>query len=133
MLARFAIYQISENTSTYWLSDTAIIVGLFFGLIVPFISNIVPIMNALGKNLRSSLDLFHRSVNEMTVSIKKIEDIGISFTQLGIAALLILCGVMTYYFIPSSFIFGYISIFAFLLNSILIFMILGMCVIALLV
>lgn len=51
----------------YELSLTSIMIGLAIGIIVPIISNIVPIQNALGKNLRASLDASRSQVNDFDV------------------------------------------------------------------
>jgi hypothetical protein len=52
--------------------------GVLVGILLPVISNMIPIQRALSKNLRSSLDLYHRAINEITVSVKRIEDMGLS-------------------------------------------------------
>jgi len=45
---------------------------------MPIISNILPIKKALSKALRDSLDLFHRVVNDILVTVVKLEMMGIS-------------------------------------------------------
>jgi hypothetical protein len=71
---------LTRNTASYWLSVGSIIVGLFIGLVIPILSNIIPIRQALGKNLRSSLDLYHRAVGELQVSVQKLNEYGLSVT-----------------------------------------------------
>ena len=68
----------SQNSTGYDLSVGALILGSVLGLVLPLIANIFPIKQALGKNLRESLDLYHRSVNELQVSIKRLEEMGFS-------------------------------------------------------
>lgn len=48
------------------------------GLVIPLIANVMPIQRALSKNLRVSLDLYHRTINEITITIKRLEDMGMS-------------------------------------------------------
>jgi hypothetical protein len=48
------------------------------GLGLPLIANITPIQKAMSKNLRVSLDLYHRTVNEITVKMKRLENMGMS-------------------------------------------------------
>ena len=79
-LARFIIFDYSQNTTTYALSIAAILLGMFLGLVIPLISNIIPIQRALSKNLRDSLNLYHKTINELTVKIKRLEEIGLSLT-----------------------------------------------------
>lgn len=45
---------------------------------MPIVSNILPIKKALSKALRDSLDLFHRVVNDLLVTVEKLERMGIS-------------------------------------------------------
>ena len=58
---RYAIFTLSFNYLTYGLSVTSILLALAFGILVPFLSNILPTLTALNKELRTSLDLNHRS------------------------------------------------------------------------
>jgi hypothetical protein len=96
-------------------------------------SNIIPIQRALSKNLRTSLDLYHRAVTEVTVSVKRVEDMGLSVNQLVVGITLVVMGVLTYYVAPMSFIFKNYTLFFFILNVVLIFMILGMSFVAMIV
>jgi hypothetical protein len=47
------------------MSSGALALGITLGITLPLIANIMPIKRALSKNLRESLDLYHRSVNEL--------------------------------------------------------------------
>ncbi len=132
VIARGIIFSYAENTTTYALSTGAIILGVCLGLILPLISNILPIQRALSKNLRESLDMYHRSVNELTVSIKRLEEMGFSLNQMIIAIMLVLLGGITYYVGPLSWIYGNYSLFFFVINLILIMMIMGLAFISIL-
>ena len=57
---RYVLYSLTNNFADYYLSQSAIILGVTIGVVLPVISNILPIQSALGKNLRSSLDLYHK-------------------------------------------------------------------------
>ena len=78
LIARFMVFSFANNTSDYDLSPTSIWLGFFIGIVLPVISNVLPIQRALSKNLRVSLDLYHRSINELTVTIKRLEEMGLS-------------------------------------------------------
>jgi len=65
VIARGIIFFYSQFSTTYNMSVGAIILGVSLGTILPLISNILPIQRALSKNLRESLDMYHRSVNEL--------------------------------------------------------------------
>ena len=77
-IVRDILYSLTNNYSTYWLSIGAIWFGCFIGIIIPIFSNVLPIQNALGKNLRASLDLYHRSASELTISVQKLGEYGLS-------------------------------------------------------
>ena len=108
------------------------ILGTLLGFFLPVISNIIPIQRALSKNLRVSLDLYHRSVNELTVSIKRLEEMGLSVNQLVVAVMLVFLGILTYYVAPMAFIYRNYTLFFFILNFILILMILGLAFVSIL-
>jgi len=66
---RFLLFSISSNALDYGLSSTSLYIGITFGVIMPMISILLPIKSALSKNLRSSLDLNHRSNGEKSVEL----------------------------------------------------------------
>ena len=75
---RYFVFDLAQNITDYNMSVGALILGVSLGLLLPLIANVLPIKRALGKNLRESLDMNHRSVNELQVSIKKLEEMGFS-------------------------------------------------------
>lgn len=68
-IVRDILYKLTNNSSSYWLSIGSIWTGCVIGIIIPLFSNVLPIQSALGKNLRESLDLYHRSANSLTVQV----------------------------------------------------------------
>jgi ABC-type antimicrobial peptide transport system permease subunit len=68
MIFRFMIYYFASNAMSFWVTSLAVIVGVIFGLVMPLIAIILPVKQALGKNLRNSLDLNHRQNNEKSVT-----------------------------------------------------------------
>jgi hypothetical protein len=71
-------------------------------------------------------------VNEITVKIKRLEEVGLSVNQLIVAVMLVFMGVLTYYVAPMSFLYGNYSLFFFILNFVLILMIIGMALVSIL-
>ena len=59
---RHVLYTLTNNSNTYGLSIGALILAFAVGLVMPMVSNYFPIQKALGRNLRESLDLYHRSM-----------------------------------------------------------------------
>ena len=64
---RNILYKLTNNTSDFYLSSPSVLIGFSIGFFLPLISNIIPIQKALGKNLRASLDPYHRSAGELLV------------------------------------------------------------------
>ena len=53
---REAIFLQVYNISSYEVPTTCLFLGISFGLLMPFLSNYLPIKSAMDKNLRTSLD-----------------------------------------------------------------------------
>jgi hypothetical protein len=129
---RHVLYTLTNNSSTYALSQNAIVAGCLIGIVIPLFSNVLPIQTALGKNLRASLDLYRRSNSEIAVRIKKLADVGLSVPQFVMAVMLVVLGVLTYYVAPMAFIYQNFELFFVILNGVLILMIMGLTFIAIL-
>lgn len=59
-----------------------------------------------------------------------MENLGISINQIILSVTLLSCGILTYYFIPKSYILGNIGLFSFLINLLLLLLIIGMIMIS---
>ena len=103
-------------------------VGL--GLIMPIIANIVPVRRALSSRLRDALDLYRSSAGEVTVTLQRLADLGLSPELTALAVVMVVIGVVTFYFMPLSFILNRIDIFLLLMNLILIAMLVGLSLMA---
>ena len=57
---RLAIFEEAKNHMGYDLSTSALVLGISFGILMPFLANYIPIKSALDQNLRTSLDLNRR-------------------------------------------------------------------------
>ena len=68
VLLREMIFIQAANISNYQLTAVSIWLGILMGTLIPLFANIHPIKNALGKNLRESLDLNKRPTE--TIGIK---------------------------------------------------------------
>lgn len=72
------------------------------GIAVPLIANYLPIREAMSKSLRDSLDIYRKSLDDLTVTLTRLEHMGISPMQLLVGLMLTMFGFVVYYFIPSS-------------------------------
>ena len=129
---RAAMFEICNNSYSYFLSTPSILIGCTLGLVMPMLSNILPIKNALGKNLRTSLDLYHRAGGDMIISVKKLQDMGLSPPQFVASTMFIVFGMLTYYVAPTAFFYEKFELFFLILNILLMGMILGMTILSVL-
>ncbi|CAD8134904.1 unnamed protein product [Paramecium octaurelia] len=124
------IFDSAVLMSSYDIAKSAIGLSFGLGLFIPLASNILPILRALSKTLRDSLDLYHRTINDILVNVIKLEKMGISIDQFFSAALLVIMGFVSYYLIPMAFIFSNIQLALAVINIILIVMIIGFTLLA---
>lgn len=112
------------------IDASAVATAFALGILMPLISNIVPISRALSGTLRDSLDVYHHVVNEMTVKMIKLSEIGLDMWQTVLALLLIVVGILTFYVVPLGFVFADLQLVFGVLNFILCGMLFGLCIIA---
>jgi len=124
----YIIYDYSLLGAGYRPTTSSLVLGFGIGLIMPVISNIFPIMRALSKTLRDSLDLFHREINLFRVRVMKLEKLGISLYQTLNGIIMVFMGLASYYLAPKAFIMRDIQLFLGIMNVILIIFLLGLTV-----
>ena len=120
----------ADVSPDYRMSATAAIVATVVGIVMPLAANTVPIMRALSKTLRDSLDVYHHVVSEVTVTVVRLADLGLDLWQTAISLLLVSIGFITFYLIPLSFLNSNIPMFLGLLMAILLSMLLGLALLA---
>lgn len=125
LMASYASYE-----ANYFLEPSAIYFALILGILMPLISNIIPIQRALSRTLRDSLDIYHQTSQQITVQMIKLESLGLNPWQIISAIMMISIGFLIYYVVPLSFIFLNISVFLTILNGILLGMLIGATIIA---
>lgn len=67
MIAEFAAVE-----PRYSFFATAIILGVCIGVLMPLLSNVVPVCRAMSKTLRDSLDVYHHVISDVSVSIVRV-------------------------------------------------------------
>jgi len=131
---RFVIFTVSFNYTNFALDGWCWLLAVIFGLFVPMLANILPTKSALGKNLRTSLDLNHRSEEGIQVKQQRLSDmVGLSMTQIVAGLMLVILGVVTFYLVPSSFLNKNLGLFFDVFNLILLMIIFGLTFLAVLV
>ncbi|KAL4502254.1 hypothetical protein ABPG72_000489 [Tetrahymena utriculariae] len=121
----FVIFNRSMVVTSYDLHWSAVVLAVCLGIFIPLLSVYLPIQRAMSKTLRDSLDLYHRVINEISVSVQKLERLGISFSQFVNSITLIVTGVVCYYFAPAAFVYQDLALFLAIINIVLILMIIG--------
>eukprot|EP01129_Flabellula_baltica_P002816 TRINITY_DN1270_c0_g1_i1.p1 TRINITY_DN1270_c0_g1~~TRINITY_DN1270_c0_g1_i1.p1 ORF type:complete len:1128 (-),score=212.94 TRINITY_DN1270_c0_g1_i1:60-3026(-) len=137
VLGWLAMYPVVYFISMYtvipieWaLSTKAILLSCFLGLSMPCVALIGPTKRALSHSLRDALDVYHNTQNDTIVTFKKLEDIGLSPTQVVLAVFSVLFGFVVYYMIPYSFIFLDLALFFDIFSGIILGMLIGLAFLA---
>ena len=126
LISYAAIFYLTFVYIPYTVKTSSIIMGMSFCIVLPLISNILPIRHALSGSLRESLDIVKQNLTDFKVMKIRLDEIGISPSQLCLAIMLIVMGILTYYVAPLSFLDGNVRFFTFILNLVIIMMILGL-------
>ena len=80
---------------------SAFILSIFIGVLIPFVSSMVPIITALQKNLGGALDLVRSKVNSVLIRITLTAN-EIPWTKISFSVVAILYGASVYYLLPLS-------------------------------
>lgn len=102
--------------------------GLGIGLLVPFLSNIVPIKKALGTQLTYALDLNKRGVEEIGPILKKFIKSGVSPTLTAVSIFIVAISFATFYFVSFFFIYKDFRYLSYILVIILMLLVAGMII-----
>lgn len=132
MAAANTIFNLTGAFIGYQLTGSGVGVASLMGIIVPVVSSIFPIRNALGQNLQDSIDTKHSKTKAVDVSVERSGSNGpISPSLILVGAGLVVFGSAVYYMMPLGLLssnFGLlINIFFFLLIG----MLLGLIILAL--
>jgi hypothetical protein len=100
------------------------------GLFIPFLSNVIPVQQALGQTLRNALDKMRSSLNDVDVQFIRLESKGMSPVQLMVSLTMLTCGIISYYFVPLAALHKDFQAFLYLLNTLLLLIILGLTFLA---
>ena len=129
----FVVFNNTYLPTSYGFPGESVAIGLCVGIIIPFLSNIIPIHRALSQTLRDSLNIFHRVVGDISIKVQRLSSIGISVPQTLGAAILISLGIVSFYVAPKSYAFSDTKTFFLVLNVVFMFTIFGVALLASLV
>lgn len=124
VIAEFAL--LPEWGRYIWLDGAAIATGVVLGLVMPFVALIGPVRRAMSRTLRDALDLFHQVQSETTVTVIKLENLGLSPWQVTVSLMMVVMGFIVYYVIPYTFTFDELPLFFIILTLILVGLLVGL-------
>lgn len=84
------------------INQESIVIGLVTGLLVPLASNIMPIKQALGTSLRDALDRFRAGVDDTEVEFIRMENAGVTPSQVMLSLVILANSYLTLYLIPNN-------------------------------
>jgi len=122
--------MMADYPTTLEMQTRTIFLGLFLGIFLPLLSNIVPIKQALGNSLRNALDHFRSGNEVLEVKMIRMKNFGLSINQIFLAFALLGCGVLTYIYVPQALISNDFRRFSYLINFLLIVLVLGFILVA---
>ena len=102
-MASFVIFSEVGLANSWFLDYDWLRLALFWTALVTLISTWGPISKAVKKTLRESLNVYQRVISDIDVTIIKLENMGLSPTQILGSVLLVGFGFLSYYVIPLSF------------------------------
>jgi len=130
---QYTLYHVAMVDIEMVMSTKTVAYGLFMGLCIPFLANVIPIQQALGQTLRNALDKMRSSLDDVDVQFIRLESKRMSTSQLLVSLTMLTCGVISYYFVPLAALHKDFQSFLYLLNTLLLLIILGLTFLAQLV
>jgi hypothetical protein len=97
---QISLYTYANITCNLPIHNETIAIGLVTGLVIPMLSNVVPIRQALGTSLRNALDRFRQGVDDLEVSVIRMESVHVNMTQVGTGLIILGSSTISLYFIP---------------------------------
>ncbi|KAG5504359.1 hypothetical protein JKF63_04808 [Porcisia hertigi] len=111
------------------MPTAAIVIGTLMGLLLPLAATYGPVKRALGRGLRDALDVYRQTSNEVYVRMIRLEEMGLSMSQVLVSTFLVVLGFLVYYLVPMSLVFSDMMMFFILFDFVLISMIAGLCMV----
>jgi len=74
MLTQTTLCNVAKVDIEVEVNQTTIVLGVLTGLFIPFLSNIMPIKQALSNSLRNALDKFRPSLDDIEVQMIRFEN-----------------------------------------------------------
>jgi hypothetical protein len=129
-LTQIALSKLAMLNIEVIISNKTICLGFSMGILIPFISNVIPVRQALGQTLKNALDKHRPSLDDLEVEMIRLEHKGISPTKVTVSLVLLTLGIINFYYIPGAIIYKELQYFLHLVNNELLLLILGLTFLA---
>lgn len=113
------------------LTSSAVWLATGLGLGIPAVASVVPIRNALGRNLHDSLDTRHSKTVAVKVTVERSEDGAVSPAWLVLGLGLAVFGFLIYYLLPLSLLTFNLALFFNIFFALLLGMLFGLILLSL--
>jgi hypothetical protein len=120
------LYDFIGAERNFTMDSFALWLALVVGITMPIIGSYVPTMSALQASLSSSLDVYKQSSATVSVVATRLENLGVSGSQLAVGAGLVFIGFLVYLLIPYAFVIRDFDLMFTALNALIIVVVMGL-------
>jgi ABC-type antimicrobial peptide transport system permease subunit len=113
------------------LNGISVLVSVLLGLFIPIISSILPIRNALTRNLTDSLDTSRSKTKSVKYSIERSSEGGVSYSLIALGIIGAVLGFGTYYFFPLALLSLNLTLLLYMFFAVLVAMLFGLAILVL--
>ena len=99
----FIVHEALHLAGSYSPPFSVFILSVIWSIFLVVLASAAPIMRVLSRSLAQSLNFMQRSINEIVVVIKRLDEIGMSSSQVIGSLMLSVFGFSMYYLAPSAY------------------------------
>jgi hypothetical protein len=120
------LYDFIGAERNFSMDSFAVSLALVIGVAMPVIGSYVPTKAALQNSLSDSLDMYKQASATVSVVATRLENLGVSGSQLAVGLGLVFIGLIVYLVIPLAFVIRDFDLMFTCLNSLIIVVVMGM-------
>jgi len=124
------LYDFIGAERNFSMDSTALWLALLVGTIMPIIGSYVPTRRALQTSLSDSLDMYKQAMAQVSVVATRLENLGVSASQLSVGSGLVFFGFIVYLLIPYAFVIRNFDLMFTALNALIIAVVLGLVILS---
>ena len=126
LVALSYLYDFIGYDKNFAMDSFAVSLALTVGIAMPIIGSYVPTRGALQTSLSDSLDVYKQAAATVSVVATRLENLGVSGTQLAVGIGLVFIGFVVYLLIPYAFVVRDFDLMFTALNSLIIIVVMGL-------